>query len=121
MAKFRAKASKSIIDAWQWNFSENQSEPPVWVDDALIHWPATNSIAFWPDGNFKEDDKWSTTPHIAIKVGLPGMPEIQAFPTDYIIRRSDGTIWRASADRFEAFYEPYDEPQKPVAETESAE
>lgn len=119
MAEFKSKNSNSVIEAWQWNFNENQEEPPIWINDALCRWPAKNSMAFWPDGNYNpEDVEWGSTPHCVIKTNFPNKELIVA-QTDYIMRRADGSIWRAAATPFEAFYEPFDgDPETPEVEIE---
>lgn len=91
--KFRKKPVE--IEAWQWNFSEEQEPAPTWMNDALHRYPEPNSAAFEPDH--------PDGPRIAIGT-LEGV--MVALPGDWIIQGVQGELYPCKPDIFEATYEP---------------
>ena len=96
MAKFRKKPA--VIEAWQWNFSEEQDVAPAWMMDALGRWPGENGAAFEPDH--------PDGARICIAT-LEGV--MTASPGDWIIQGVKGDLYPCKPDIFEATYEPVDE------------
>ena len=94
--KFREKPV--VIEAWKWNFSNDQEESPRWMNDALHRWPDMNGAAFEPDH--------ADGPRLCIAT-LEGVHI--AIPGDWIIQGVKGELYPCKPDIFEMTYEPVEE------------
>lgn len=83
------------VEAWRWLFTPEQDEPPVWMNDALNHWPDIGGAAFEP---YHADG-----PRISIAT-LEGV--MVARPGDFIIQGVKGEIYPCKPDVFEMSYDP---------------
>ncbi|MCY1205740.1 hypothetical protein D9M72_172960 [compost metagenome] len=97
----------ATVEAWQWNFSTDQLEPPVWMNDALHKWPEVGGAAFWPSGkrgvNQSTPERvWWNRPHIEIQT-LEGV--MRAVPGDWIIRGVAHEIYPCKPAIFATTYE----------------
>ena len=91
------------IEAWQWNFSNEQLNPPEWMNAALAIYPRLGGAAFWPDGDpGAMHQNWQNQPHIAIRT-LEGT--MRAEPGDWIIRGVAGELYPCKPDIFAKTYE----------------
>ena len=91
MSKWRKKPV--VIEAWQWLFSEEQEENPVWVMDALNIWPDIGGVTFEP---YHDDG-----PRICIAT-LEGV--MIATPGDWIIQGVKGELYPCKDDIFQMTY-----------------
>jgi hypothetical protein len=87
--KYRKKPV--VIEAWRWL---DETDRPLWIDDAVRLWPETGGIAFEPDH--------PDGPRIAIAT-LEGV--MIAKPDAWIIRGIKGELYACQPDVFEQTYE----------------
>lgn len=106
----KARKRPVVVEVWQWNFSPNQEQPPKWIEAALMAWPRTGGIAFWPDGTIE-----TPSPHLEIAT-MEG--NHYAMPGDWIIRGVEGELYPCKPDIFEKTYDL--EGPKTVSEARAA-
>lgn len=98
------KSKPKTIDAWQWNYSSNQLEPPAWVNDALTKWPAIGGIAFEPHS--PDGPRMCIATLDAVAVATPG---------DWICRGTASELYPCKPAIFAKLYEIIDpQPLNPI-------
>lgn len=90
--KYRKKPVE--IDAWQWLYSPNQAEAPLWTQDALSKWPEKGGIAFEPE--HPDGARIS----IATLTGV-----VSCVPGSWIIKGIEDELYPCKPEIFEATYE----------------
>lgn len=78
--KYRKKPV--VIEAWQWNGTDNWLEAPEWLQAVIVHW----------------------SPKVLYIPTLEG--SMAASPGDWIIKGVKGEIYPCKPDIFAATYEP---------------
>ena len=96
MGKYRKKPME--IEAWQWNFSDDQEPPPSWMKDAFGRGLNMGGATFQPE---HEDG-----PRICIAT-LEGTMVARA--GDWIIQGVKGELYPCKPDIFKATYEPVED------------